>query len=155
MALILGSPSRGVDRGEDGPVRVEPRYWRDHIAGFASARTEAIVREETDWQQQGYWWYSSYSDAFESGDHILLFDQSTGWAEVVVVKDTTRTAVPTPDGRHFVAYQRTRGWHRRRLNRNLWTRFADIGLAIERTARVRRRRLTEGQWNRIATLFQK
>ncbi len=154
LALILGStPSNDVNGGDAPPDA--SRHWRDHINGFARARTVAVVNEETDWDQKGYLWYSSHSDVFERGDHILLFDQADGWAEPVVVRDTTRTATPTPDGRHFVAYQRVRGWHRRRLNRNLWKRFADLGLVISLATRTSRRRLTEGQWGQIASIFRK
>ncbi len=155
LALILGSASSNDVKGGDASPDAAPRYWRDHISGFARARTEAVVSEETDWDQRGYLWYSSRSDVFERGDHILLFDQANGWADPVVVKDTTRTATPTPDGRHFVAYQRVRGWHRRRLNRKLWKRFADFGLAISPAARTNRRRFTQGQWGRIASIFQR
>ena len=155
MALILGSASSNDAKGGDASPGAAPRYWRDHISGFARPRTEAVVSEETDWDRRGYGWYSSHSNVFERGDHILLFDQANGWAELVVVKDTTRTATPTPDGRHFVAHQRVRGWHRRRLNRNLWKRFTDFGLALSSAARTKCRRLTEGQWGRIASIFQK
>jgi len=155
LALVIGSASSNGARSGDASPSVAPRYWRDGISGFARPRTEAVVAEETDWDQRGYWWYSSHSDVFERGDRILLFDESDGWAEVVVVKDTTRTATPTPDGRHFVAYQRVRGWRRRRLNRTLWKRLADVGLAISAAARTDRRKLTEGQWGRIASIFQK
>ena len=73
----------------------------------------------------------------------------------MVVKDTTRTATRTPDGRHFVAYQRLRTRPRRRLNRGLWKKFTDFGVALSPVARRKRRRLTEGQWGRIAAIFQK
>ena len=56
------------------------------------------MREQTNWEEKGYWCYASHSDVFKRGDYILLFDKTAGWAEVVIVKDTTRTAVPTPDG---------------------------------------------------------
>jgi len=155
LALVLSSASSNGARSGDASSGVAPCYWRDGISGFARPRTEAVVGEETDWDQREYWWYSSHSDVFERGDRILLFDEADGWAEVVVVKDTTRTATPTPDGRHFVAYQRVRGWRQRRLSRTLWKRLADVGLAISAAARTRRRKLTEGQWGRIASIFQK
>ncbi len=155
LAIVLGSASSKGARSGDARPSVATRYWRDGISGFARPRTQAILDEETDWYQRGYWWYSCHSDVFERGDRILLFDESEGWAEVVVVKDTTRTATPTPDGRHFVAYQRVRGWHRRRLNRTLSKRLANVGLAITAPARTNRRKLTEGQWGRIASIFQK
>ncbi|HEV8573256.1 MAG TPA: hypothetical protein VGR43_00970 [Dehalococcoidia bacterium] len=126
----------------------------DYISGFAARRTEAVVSEETNWNEKGYLWYSSLSDVFELGDHILLFNRPTGWAELVVVKDTTRTATRTQDDRHFVAYQRVRGRPRRRLNRSLWQRFTEFGVVLSPAARRRRRRLTEGQWGRIAAFFR-
>jgi hypothetical protein len=86
---------------------------------------------------------------------MLLFDQPAGRAELVVVKDTTRTATATPNGRHFVAYQRLRVRPRRHLNQSLWRRLADLGVIISPAARRKRRRLTEGQWGRILAIFQK
>jgi HKD family nuclease len=155
IALILGSDSSNGTSGDGDPPDVSPRHWRDCIGGFVRGRTEAVVREETDWDERGYLWYSAVDAVFERGHNILLFDRTIGWAEVVQVRDTTRTATPTPDGRHFVAYERVPGWHRRHLNRNLWKRFADVGLAIDSAASVKRRRLTDGQWGRVASIFQK
>ncbi|HWP56391.1 MAG TPA: phospholipase D-like domain-containing protein [Candidatus Acidoferrales bacterium] len=154
LARVLG-PSPGDAGSPDNRREQSRRYWRDYTSGFAAKRTEAVVSDETNWNQKGYFWYSSHSDVFKQGDHILLFDEPTGWAELVVVKDTTRTATPTPDGRHFVACQRLRARARRRLNRGLWKRFRDFGLAISPAERQRRRQLTEGQWGRIAAIFQR
>jgi HKD family nuclease len=155
LTQVLGSASlNGGSSGNVSPSSA-PGYWRDRISGFAPAKTEAVVGEETDWEQKGYWWYSSHAPVFKRGDRILLFDQTIGWAQVVVVKDTTRTATPTPDGRHFVAYQGIRGWRRRRLNRALWKRLADVGLPLSSEARDRRRKFSEGQWGRVASIFQR
>lgn len=103
------------------------------------------MSEETDWDRKGYGWYSAYADTFERGGRPLPFDKANGWAEVAVVKDTVRTAPPTRDERHFVAYQRTRGRRRRRLGRGLWRTLADVGLAMSSGARTRRQTLTDGQ----------
>lgn len=155
LARVLGpASSDGLEQGGVSSETV-PRYWRDWISGFAATRTEAIVNEETDWDRKRYWWYSSQYDGFKAGDRILLFDRPTGWAEVGVVKATTCTATPTPDGRHFVAYVRARGWHRRRLGSGLWKALAAVGLVMSADARSRRRKLTEGQWGRVISVFQK
>jgi HKD family nuclease len=155
LASIFGpASSDGVDNG-DASSEAVPRYWRDWISGFAAARTEAIVTEETDWDRNRYWWYASQYDGFKTGDRMLLFDRATGWAEIAAVRATTRTATPTPDGRHFVAYVRARGWHRRRMGSGLWKALASVGLVTSADARTRRRRLTEGQWGRVISIFQK
>lgn len=155
LARVFGpAASGGVEQGAVSSPAV-PRYWRDWISGFVAPRTEAIVNEETNWDRKQYLWYASQYDGFRAGDRILVFDRSTGWAEVGVVKATTRTATPTRDGRHFVAYMRARGWHRRRLGSGLWKALAAVGLVLSADARARRRRLTEGQWGRVTSVFQK
>jgi len=153
LSRVLGSgSSNGAEPDASG---LAPRYWRDWISGFVKQRTQTIVHDETDWDRKGYDWCTSGSTVFERGDRILLFNETTSWAQVVVVKDTTRTAIPTPDGRHFVAYQSVRNYSRRRLNRKLWKSLADVGMAIPAANRTSPRRLSQGQWGRVMSIFQK
>ena len=152
--VLRGEPSDATRSGDVCSERPR-RYWRDSISGFAAQRTEDVLSEETDWDRKRYLWYSSQYNGFQTGDHILLLDQPGRWAEVVVVKETTRTATQTPDGRHFVAYVRARRWRRRRLRKGLWRDLAAVGLAMTPEARTRRRKLTDGQWGRIETVFHK
>ncbi len=151
---ILGPASSDAVAQDGAWSKAAPGYWRDWISGFAATRTEAVVSEETDWDRKEYWWYASQYDGFKAGNHILIFDRATGWAEVVVVTATTSTATPTPDGRHFVAYARARGWRRKRLGGTLWKALAAVGLVMSANARTRRRKLTEGQWARVESVFQ-
>jgi HKD family nuclease len=148
LLAILGRDGSEADEGEVSVVSA-PRYWRDHVSGFADPKTEAVVGDETDWDRRGYDWYSSQTDSFHAGDRILLLDARHRSAELAVVKDTTSMRRSTPDGRHFVAFVPAHGRRRRRLGKNFGKSLAAIGLPLSVATRTKRRKLSAGQWARI------
>ena len=79
--------------------------WRDCITGTVGRKTERIILESTNWDEKDYWWYSSGGPhPYKIGDRIFLFDFTDKRVRLVQVRDIAHTPVPTPDGRHFLAY---------------------------------------------------
>ncbi len=104
------------------------RFWRDCITGFAAKRTEQIISETTNWDDKNYHWFSTGGNhPYQIQDCIFLFDQTNNHIRLVEVKDMTRTPIPTPDGRRFVAYKPLRKYDRR-LSQNLWALLVQDGI---------------------------
>jgi len=123
LKKILGTePSHDGATVTDEPVSV----WRDCITGFAKEGTERIISETTNWDVMKYFWFSTGgSHPYKTGDRIFLFDSPAQRLDFVKVKDITRTPIPTPDGRHFIAFRRVRSYGRRFSNR-LWTQLGVV-----------------------------
>lgn len=106
----------------DGPVHI----WRDCITGFVKERTERIISEVTDWDTKHYDWYSTgRSHLYQRDDRIFLCSLATKRFDLVEVKAFTRTPIPTPDGRYFVAYRPIRGYGRR-FSKRLWKQLEAV-----------------------------
>lgn len=115
---ILGTEFSRKKTGSTSPI--PSVFWRDCVVGFAAARTEKIISQTTNWDKRNYLWYSAGSrHSYRIGDQILLFDKTDKTLCLVKVRDVAQTNMPTPDGRHFVAYSRIKGF-RKRLTESLW-----------------------------------
>jgi HKD family nuclease len=56
LALVLESPGATAFKPDNADPAQTRHYWRDCIGGFAARRTEAVVSDETDWDEKEYWW---------------------------------------------------------------------------------------------------
>jgi HKD family nuclease len=133
LAKILGA-SLTHRQGEEGsPERV---YWREAITGRVKKRTERIITETTNWDDRNYSWFSTGGvHPYRIGDRIVLFNYLDQRMEFIEVKDCARMKVPSPDGRHFVAYKLLL-W--RRFSKKLWAALQSEGLG-PKIARKRRK----------------
>jgi HKD family nuclease len=111
------------------PSKEEPtNVWRTSINGFVRPRTEQIISETTNWDDNGFDWFSTGRiHHYHNADRIFLFDFARKRLSLVKVRDMTRTAIPTPDGRHFVAFTQVRGYSRRFSNK-LWEQLEHEGI---------------------------
>jgi len=121
-------------------------FWRDVVDGYVNKLTEAVIASTTDWDERGYSWYAAGSHHFKRKDRILMFDLTRDTAQMVQVADSTRTAVRTPDGVHFVAFRPVRGEQARRLTDGRWKKLKRA-LGITRKGEAyTRRKLSEKRW---------
>lgn len=144
--LGAGTTSR---RAKEEPRQSPPSFWRDHIDGYVSKQTEAVIASTTDWDERGYFWYSSGAHRFRRKDRILIFDFTDDKVKVVEVVDSTRTAVRTPDGVHFVAFRPVRGEKARRLTPAKWKGLKEaLGFTRKSEGRIRRK-LSPERWSLV------
>ncbi|HEX4792466.1 MAG TPA: phospholipase D-like domain-containing protein [Humisphaera sp.] len=143
LSKILASApaSAPPDQRRNGRV-----FWRDAITGYADDETEQAIYEETDWDEKGYQWFSTGNSVYGPKDRIVLFDTASGYVELAEVVRTTQTIRRTLCGRHFAAYQRLRGSHRRRINRRLWAKLRQHGTIRTRHDVTRRGKLSEARF---------
>lgn len=124
-------PIRKILAGRPKKEKAEPqevRYWRTCIDGHLEDETVDLLGQTTDWDKRGYWYFSTWRPSFRPGDRVIFFDLNNKSVGVVEIKDTTQTPVRTPDGLHFAAYRRVRGFARRRLVPNRWKALKAAGL---------------------------
>jgi HKD family nuclease len=119
--ILAGAPKKRVKRQE-------ARYWRTCIDGHLDDETVDLLTQITDWDRRGYGYFSTWRPTFRPGDRVILFDLSDKYLGVIEIKDTTQTPVRTPDGCHFAAYRRVRGFVRRRLVPNRWKALKAAGV---------------------------
>jgi HKD family nuclease len=146
LRSILGTRTTSC-RANEEQQQSTPSFWRDHIHGYVSKQTEAVIASTTDWDQRGYYWYSSGAHPFKRKDRILIFDFTDDRVKMVEVVDSTRTAVRTPDGVHFVAFRIVRGEKSRRLTPARWKGLKEA-LGVTRRSDLRtRRKLSLDRWS--------
>jgi len=128
LKKILGTkPSHDEGTVEEEPISI----WRDYLSGFVRKRTERIISETTNWDDKRYERFNTGGrHPYRMGDQIFLFDFEGKRLSLVQVKDTTRTPIPTPDGRYFVAFKRVRNYSRR-FSTKLWKQLEDVGISEE------------------------
>lgn len=149
LARILGAAlSHQQAAADDTPADT----FRDCITGTVSRRTERVISEATNWDEKNYWWYSTGgAHPYKIGDRIFMFDFTDKRVRVVRVRDIAHTTVPTPDGRHFVAYTAVPRLTRR-FSKQLW-----LALSVENIDREKaqnRRKLSEAQADRLNTIVR-
>jgi HKD family nuclease len=153
LRKIIGASSlAGLSGGgkPDGTVT----FWRDTIQGYVSKQTEAVIASTTNWDDRGYFWYSSGPHKYKQKDRILMFDLTVNKVQVVQVVAWTRTAVRTPDGVHFVAFKYVRGLKARKLNGPKWGELKLVlGMTGKRDIHFRRK-IAQGKWSDIVTMFR-
>jgi len=66
----------------------------------------------------------------------------------------TRTAVTTPDGRHFIACKPVRGIPKRKLTKRFFDRLKFAGLISSRVDAHRGRKISPTRWNAFVEVFQ-
>ncbi|MBM3130029.1 MAG: NgoFVII family restriction endonuclease [Chloroflexi bacterium] len=106
------------------------RYWRDYFESHVKPRTEKVIEEETNWDEVYDGWFGgNVSPGYQEGDRVFFFDLNSKrkCVYLVEIKETTRTAVPTPDGRHFAAYNCI-GMYRRNFSQGLWKDTKTLGI---------------------------
>lgn len=127
-------------------------YWRDCIAGVVKKRTERIIYDTTNWEDKNYSWFTPGGQhSYKRGDYIFLFDYYDERVELVEVKDIAHLKIPTPDGRHFVAYKPLLKLTRR-FSKTLWVALASEG--INKKNAKDRRRLNSQKMERLRALIR-
>jgi HKD family nuclease len=149
LARILGAvPSHQQAADDVSPADT----WRDCINGTVKRKTERIISESTNWDEKDYGWFSTGGPhQYKFGDRIFLFDFNDKRVRVVQVRDIAHTTVPTPDGRHFVAYTAVSRLTRR-FSKQLWVALADEN--IDREKAQNRRKLSAAQADRLHTIVR-
>jgi hypothetical protein len=141
LSRILGAPLR-----PSAPLEHELQYWRTWITGFVSDETKQIIKESTTWEDKGHSWYSSGEPRHRVNDRVLIFDSPSGYVFGARIIATTRTPILTPDGRHFSAYKRIRGSHRRKIGKPLLKQLREAGLIRRKSDLESQRKVTEQIW---------
>lgn len=140
---------------EGAPMKAG-RYWRDFLDGAASPATQTYLSSETNWDAQGWQWFTSHTPEYERGDRVVLFDFPMKWASAVEIKAST----PLPysshrrDGKYAFAFLRVRGIPRRRIRKRLWTVLKDARLIPTKATAYRRVRMRFGRWRRFARALE-
>lgn len=149
LAQILGAaPSHQQAADDNTPTDT----WRDCLTGRVKRKTERIISDSTNWDEKDYWWFSTGGPhPYKIGDRIFLFDFTDKRVRVVQVRDIAHTTVPTPDGRHFVAYEAVPRLTRR-FSKQLWIALA--GENIDREKAQNRRKLSTARANRLHTIVR-
>ena len=148
-------------RRSPGPSPTPPleRTWsRTFIGGYTKKATEQVVYDQTSWDRRGWTWCTVDSgDRVSAGDHVLMFDyvNDPSWARVVLVKGVTRTALPTPDGRHFFAYSNARGFQKRKVGQALWSDLAENGWDLNKKKSQSTRTLSPNARAAVLKVFKK
>lgn len=128
-------------------------YWREGIKGFTHKRTDKIISETTNWDRRKYIWFSAGGKhPYRIKDRILLFDEPDNRLSLVEVTGIARTKVPTPDGRHFIAYKEIRGYGKR-LTKTFWKLLEKEG--IKKKSVWTRKALSEDMAKRLISLIKK
>ena len=122
---ILGAMPRKKKAG-----REEVRYWRTCIDGQLTQETEDLLHRTTNWDKRGYDYFRTWPRTFSIGDRVILFDLNARCVGAIEIVDTEKMPVRTPDGLHFAAYRKVRGFSRRRLVSNRW-KAAEGSRAVE------------------------
>lgn len=139
---ILGTVRKHERQPGPGENQHKPQFWRSYIDGYVSDATEQVIADRTNWDDKGYFWYSSGEPRHRDGDEIIMFDFNDGWVRLARVVDTTRTPNRTPDGRQFTAYTVVASSHRRRLDKPLRARLVSEGLLRRQSDAKRPKKLT-------------
>lgn len=116
ISKILGTKPKQKSVLEPQKVKL----WRDCILGFLKNKTERIISETTNWDNYGWYYYSTGTNIFNEKDKLLLFDFTDKSISIVEVQRKTQTPIPTPDGRNFVAYKRVPGFSKKKFSPNIW-----------------------------------
>ncbi len=133
----------------------EVRYWRTCIDGHLEDETENLLKQTTNWERQGHLYFSTWRPSFRPGDQVVLSDLSDKYLGVVEIKDTTQTPVRTPDGSHFAAYRKIRGYSRRKLVPNRWKALKAAGLLKRKDDAYVTKRLSKERFDKYLEQFKK
>lgn len=126
--------------------------FRDYVNGTVTRRTERVISETTNWDEKGYGWFCPCgTHPYKIGDRIFLFDFPDKRVRVVRVRDIARTTVPTPNGRHFVAYTAVPRLTRQ-FSRRFWLSLAAENIDREKAKTLRK--LSEAQADRLNTIVR-
>jgi HKD family nuclease len=119
----------GKHRVADETDQVQPIWRRVALSSAgASEKSERIVSETTDWDDQGYgWWVWDENPKWHTGESVFLFDcfnQRVSWVRLMAfAKSKMRNA----DGRYFVAHKEV-PHHTRRFTHKFWRELKAIGI---------------------------
>lgn len=113
--------SRAMPRIEarKAPEPIERKVWLESIKGFLRNQTEEVIKQYTSWDRFQY--YSSGPDAYDKlnrNDILILADYNERRLTANRIKSKTKTS-RTPDGRHFVAYQKIRSSRYKKISKRL------------------------------------
>ena len=137
----------------------ECSWLRRGLTGYAKPQTEEVIARQTGWDRRGWEWCTvDREDRVSIGDHVLMFDycRKTAWAEIVIVKGVTRTAISTPDGRFFFAYQSNRKrFRRRQLTKTFWRMLSDAGWRLSKKESENMRKLSKSAISATMQLFRR
>ena len=129
------------------------QFWRHGIGGLVKKLTRKIISENTTWDKRGYNWYSQGgSHPYRIRDRIFLIDNVNKHLLLAEVKDFTKTPIPTPDGRHFVAYKPVPNYDRS-LTQTLWGILENEG--IDKKNYYRRVGLNTEEVKRLMDIIKK
>lgn len=147
-------PRKGPARGPASRRRTA--LWRDYITGFFDPVTETVLERETDWDRRGWDCHSYPSPGLRNDDLVAVFDftRRVHTLRLVRVRARTRTSIPTPDGRWFVAYSRIPRTRERRLTKGVWAQLAECGVVKSRRGARRCTLLAPGKANDLRRLLR-
>lgn len=134
-------------------------WFRHGIDRLVRSNTEAAVARQTDWDRRGWEWCTiDREDRVSVGDFVLLFEylNNQAWARVVLVKGTTRTGVPTPDGRFFFAYAESRRrFRRKKVTKAFFNSLAAAGWRLRKQESQDTRRLSQHAISAVGHIFKR
>lgn len=133
----------------------ERRYWRDYINGQLQDETTDLIGRVTNWDRRGWSYFNTFRPLYHPGHHVILFDTIQGTVQAVEIKDTTRTPVPTVDGRHFAAYVPLKNSPRRKLVPRRWKKFKEAGLVRRKADVLTAERLSQDEYARYIAVLRK
>jgi hypothetical protein len=151
-----------VESGHSKALPPPPRdiHWlRCALVGTVRRRTMEVISQQTNWDRRGWCWCTTdREDRVSEGDNILLFDyrNKVAWAQIVTVKGVTRTWVPTPDGRCFLAYAASRRrFRKRKVTKVFWRDLADAGWKLTKQKSKGVRRLSGRAITAVERVFKR
>jgi len=154
---LLNSPSVPLKKPSKQPQEIS--WFRLGLVGDVKPRTMGVVDQQTDWDRRGWEWCTvDREDRVSMGDHVLMFDlrKKTAWAEIVIVKGVTRTAVSTPDGRFFLAYTSSRKrFRKRKLTKTFWHTLSDAGWRLSKKESQDMRKLSKSAISATMQVFRR
>jgi HKD family nuclease len=130
------------------------RFWIDGFRGELSERTMREIRDETDWDRKGYFYYSLGRHSMRRDDRLLMFNFTETPGTVTFARMVEETTLPrsTPDGRSFVAYVPLRGTRSRILSEERLAELRSIGAYVRRS-RIARSRIGQSAWVEACKVF--
>jgi hypothetical protein len=151
-------PSQRDILGKESKQPIEPpekaEYWRDSCLYYAGKKVEQAIKDETDWDRNGYDWQGTTAHHMTRGTNLLIFSFPDRSARLVRIVDTQE--IPTPEGRYFIAFKPLRGFRRRRFSSSFWRDLKTFGIVSSQAdARDRRTRISTENWEQLKKMFRK
>jgi len=155
LLKLLKTKGKILVRGKKSKIITENdiSYWQDYVDGHVKSDTEAIIYDNTNWDQKKYDWVSTFEKGQKKGDKVLYYDHEGKWLSAVVIKDSTH--VNTPDGDYFIAFKRIKTLKRKKINTALWSLLKIKGLIDKRKSTWSTRKISDKKWKKYQSILHK